>query len=477
VSDRLPIPRDPESRAEAARWAGLGIAALALAGGLALLLALARTPHVQDLLPWPWESFFPKALVSHVVLSVVVWFLALLGLLTTLAADGLGGGGPGRLARQGTGLAGAACALLVMPALLDLGAPSLNNYVPVLDTPAYLAGLVLLALAVALPCLRLLSRLSVQALGDPLVVTAAAAAATFLIALACFAQGAATAPVGGERRDLFEWMFWGGGHVLQIVNALLLVGAWGVLARAAGLGPVLPPRALALAVALPVLAALAAPLLPLVTDRASGGTYRAYTTLYLVGLAPPLTLLGLAMVRRAWLGRARLSLRDPAGAALVLSLALFGLGGLLGFLVGQGDTRTPAHYHASIGGVNLALMGLLLVLVPGLLGKALRAGRSRWLLLWLYGGGQGLHALGLFLAGTAGVARKTAGADQALDSLWKTASMGVMGLGGLVAVVGGVMFILAAGRDAWGRDTKQKEGSQGGPRTREETRSCPGDST
>ncbi|MBF0393365.1 MAG: hypothetical protein HQL38_11865, partial [Alphaproteobacteria bacterium] len=33
-------------------WALLGVGALAMAGALALLLALARTPGIQDLLPW-----------------------------------------------------------------------------------------------------------------------------------------------------------------------------------------------------------------------------------------------------------------------------------------------------------------------------------------------------------------------------------------------------------------------------------------
>jgi hypothetical protein len=468
---------DDECRAEALRWAGIGIAALAIAGVLALLLALARTPVIQDLLPWPWESFFPKALVSHVVLSVVVWFLAALGVLTTLASGSLNANGsPGAL-RHATGIAGAACALLVGPALLDLGAPSLNNYVPVLDTPLYLAGLVLLALAVALPCLRLLSRLTLRALSAPLVAVSSAAALTYLSALVCFALGVWLTEPMTDRRETFEFMFWGGGHVLQIVNALVLIGAWVALAGWAGLRPILSPGPLALALGGPTLVALGAPFIHLFADQTSGAAYRAFTDLYVVALAPTLAVLGLAMVRRAWIDRQHLSMRDPAGAALVLSLVLFGLGGLFGFLLGQGDTRTPAHYHAAIGGVNLALFGLFLALVPLLANKRPGRTKARWLLLWLYGAGQGLHSLGLFLAGSAGVARKTAGADQALDSAWKMASMGVMGLGGLIAVIGGVMFVILAGRDAWGSDIDKNKRGGKTPAFREETQSCRGDST
>ena len=64
----------------------------------------------------------------------------------------------------------------------------------------------------------------------------------------------------------------------------------------------------------------------------------------------------------------------------------------------------------------------------------------------LLGGGQFLHSLGLYLAGLDGVVRKTAGAAQGLDSGWKIVTMSMMGLGGVVAVAGGVIFIVLAGR-------------------------------
>ena len=62
----------------------------------------------------------------------------------------------------------------------------------------------------------------------------------------------------------------------------------------------------------------------------------------------------------------------------------------------------------------------------------------------LLGTGQFLHSSALFLAGMFGVARKVAGSNQGLDSWPKIASMAVMGLGGVIAVVGGVIFIVLA---------------------------------
>jgi tartrate dehydratase alpha subunit/fumarate hydratase class I-like protein len=40
------------------------------------------------------------------------------------------------------------------------------------------------------------------------------------------------------------------------------------------------------------------------------------------------------------------------------------------------------------------------------------------------------------------VQRKVAGAEQALTTLPQKLGMGMMGLGGLIAVIGGIMFVL-----------------------------------
>ncbi|MDQ5877270.1 MAG: cytochrome c oxidase subunit, partial [Pseudomonadota bacterium] len=58
------------------------------------------------------------------------------------------------------------------------------------------------------------------------------------------------------------------------------------------------------------------------------------------------------------------------------------------------------------------------------------------------GFGQLIHVLGLAWSGGYGVQRKVAGAEQALVTLPQTIGMGMMGLGGLIAVIGGIMFIL-----------------------------------
>jgi len=142
----VPVP-SPALRRELYGWALLAAGSLAAAGALALLLVLSRVPMTQVLLPWSWQSFFYTALVTHVILSFVVWFLAVLAALAVLVA--IQCGESLRLARLGPmGLAAAAVGtvLLVIPALLNVGEPSLNNYVPVVVHPLYYLGLALIAL-------------------------------------------------------------------------------------------------------------------------------------------------------------------------------------------------------------------------------------------------------------------------------------------------------------------------------------------
>jgi hypothetical protein len=53
-----------------------------------------------------------------------------------------------------------------------------------------------------------------------------------------------------------------------------------------------------------------------------------------------------------------------------------------------------------------------------------------------------MHIIGLVWSGGYGVQRKVAGAEQVLRTPQETMGMGLMGLGGLIAIVGGIMFVV-----------------------------------
>ena len=52
-----------------------------------------------------------------------------------------------------------------------------------------------------------------------------------------------------------------------------------------------------------------------------------------------------------------------------------------------------------------------------------------------------MHIAGLVWSGGYGVQRKVAGGEQVLRSAQEIAGMGLMGLGGLIAIVGGMLFV------------------------------------
>ena len=123
------------------------------------------------------------------------------------------------------------------------------------------------------------------------------------------------------------------------------------------------------------------------------------------------------------------------------SLFLFGTGGIIGFLISGSNVTIPAHYHGSIVGVTLALMGVCYLLLPQL-GYPLR---NMKLATWqpiIYSTGQLMHVGGLVWSGGYGVQRKVAGAEQSLDSIERVMGMGLMGFGGLVSSIGGLLFLV-----------------------------------
>jgi heme/copper-type cytochrome/quinol oxidase subunit 1 len=167
------------------------------------------------------------------------------------------------------------------------------------------------------------------------------------------------------------------------------------------------------------------------------------------GLAAVPVGLGLLIALVRGRGGATAPAAVPVRRALAASLTLFAAGGGLSMLISGSNTLVPAHYHGSIVGVTLALMGLTYLVLPRL-GLQAPSGRMARLQPWIYGGGQLLHIGGLAVSGALGIQRKTAGAAQGLDGLTAKAAMGVMGLGGLLAVIGGILFVLVV-IGAWRR--------------------------
>jgi heme/copper-type cytochrome/quinol oxidase subunit 1 len=150
--------------------------------------------------------------------------------------------------------------------------------------------------------------------------------------------------------------------------------------------------------------------------------------------------IAVAVLWSLWPGPKLTSATRPLYSSLLTSLLLFFAGGLIGFMISGNNVRIPAHYHGCIVGVTLAMMGMVYRLLPQL-GYQTPTGPSAFWQPIVYGTGQLLHIIGLVWSGGYGVQRKVADADQVLRSSQEIWGMGLMGFGGLVAIVGGILFL------------------------------------
>lgn len=433
-------PAGEGARSAASAWLTLGLVSLVFAGVFSLLLVLARTPLVQDFIPF--IDFFQVSLVVHVTLSVLVWLLAVSAAMWSLSTAAESRAWD----RLSLATAFLGTAFIIVSPFTGSGRPQMSNYVPVLDGWLFFAGLILFSAGIASHIARAL--ITYRRFGAELTGTAAlqagitiSAAVTGGAIVSVFASMAGI-PAEMNGQIYYEFLFWGGGHVIQFSYTLLMMVCWVVLAQASGCRVDLTPRLTLVFLVFLALPIIVVPFLYLAHDVTSPGHRLAFTELMKYGGLSCLPM-GLAVVAGL------MSADKPAGearhlrSALLSSMVLFSAGGILGFMISGLDIVIPAHYHGATVGVTIAFMGLVYYLLPRL-GFGPLPPRMAFLQPLLYGGGQLLHITGLAWTGGYGVQRKTAGLAQGVDRLGEIAGMGLMGLGGLISVIGGLLFLVVA---------------------------------
>ncbi|WP_415909645.1 hypothetical protein [Oleiharenicola sp. Vm1] len=434
--------RATDLRVSVARgWFLFAIGSLVLAGLLSLLLVVGRLPFLGAVFTDP--LFFKRALVVHVDLALVVWFQA--GTAAFLAFA-LGDRLPRHVVGLAFALGGAGIAGLLAGALMPGAQPILSNYVPVIDHPVFLTGLtawfagsgLFFAAALAAPAP------THGDLPDDALVALRTAAAGNLIALATFVAAWRTTLPGLPAIGYYELLMWGGGHALQAANVAAMLGLWLFLLHRWSGRAVLSPTASRWLLSSLVLPHASLPVLALLGT--SDGAYTETATALMRWTIFPVLLIVLGLG-----GRHVLQTRAP-GAALNLdrrltgltgSATLAGLGIVLGAFIRGSNTLVPGHYHAAIGAVTLALMTAAYDLVAALSPLSLAADlarRGRRQLL-TFGVGQATFGLGFALAGVYGLGRKQYGVEQHVRSVGEYVGLGVMGVGGILAVAGGLLFL------------------------------------
>ena len=128
--------------------------------------------------------------------------------------------------------------------------------------------------------------------------------------------------------------------------------------------------------------------------------------------------------------------------SIICSSFVFLSGGFIGLMISGVNTTIPAHYHGSIVGISIAFMGFayhLLISIGKNWGMELATSQ-----LYIIAVGQILHISGLAYAGDYGILRKSTNMDMVFKA---KVALGLMGGGGLLAIIGGLIFVVICARN------------------------------
>jgi len=427
-------------------WLLLSYGALVIGGLFTILIVLSRTPYFQEIVPF--VDFFHTALVVHVDLTVLVWFLGFAGVLWSLNSSI-------RCLKCGwLALALSVLGTLVITAapFIGDGKPLMNNYIPVLQHPVFLAGLGLFGLGFTLLVLNGLffsnavkSKMSGDgALRFGLYTGLIAGLFSVFILILSYLD----MPSFAESAYYYELLFWDAGHTLQFMHIALMLVSWLWLATVAGVSLKLSPRVALFVFLIGLIPIIMTPFVYTMFDLGMAMHKHAISLVMRYGGGLAAFPIGLIIVVGLLTSKRKYLKVGPEFNALVFSIILFAVGGIIGFMINGSNVTVPAHYHGSIVAVTLAYMGISYHILPRLGFKPITGKAATWQPV-IYGCGQLLHITGLVWSGGYGVQRKTAGLDQGLDGMERVISMGVMGLGGGIAVIGGIMFLVIVFKSMW----------------------------
>lgn len=424
----------------------IGIFSLALAGVYSIILVILRA--VKSVYLVDITEHFRAALVVHVNLSVLVWLMSISAIFWSF-----------NLNRLGTYLSTifskisltGAIFIAISPFLAD-PVPVLNNYIPILQNLWFIIGLSLFGVAMLLQAI--VSMISSREKEySPLI---------FILVWLCFVrsffniQEMVASSVAYDHEwsieveYYYELLFWSGGHVLQFLYTHVFMLVWLFFTKILTNNRLRFARIYNYLLYLNIFLAALALIGHVLYDITSFEFREFYTNhmKYAGGIAPVsvMVLTGWEMIFcHAELVLASHEIPKPVRddtvstsikAAMICSAILFLSGGFIGFLISGTDVTIPAHYHGSIVGISLCFMGLAYyICYPNK--------RVSTAPLYIITIGQIMHIGGLAFAGGYGVLRKAPGLE--LNFSAKLA-MGIMGVGGAIAIIGGLMFVYKCGK-------------------------------
>ncbi|MTI89066.1 MAG: hypothetical protein FH748_14000 [Balneolaceae bacterium] len=431
-------------------WILLSIGTLILSGCFSIIIVLARTPVINEIIADP--MFAKRGLVVHVDLALLIWIYAFLCGLFVLVRPAKGGN---KLLPLGYALAVTGVAMLVSSIFFPSAEPVLSNYIPVLNHPMFIGGLIFFAAGVGctlfnvrmFPSEKVFIHNENKLYPVSAIPGFRAAAILLLISFITFFSAWVVTPADHIPQTYYELTIWGGGHILQFVNVAAMLSVWIILlAKLLGRNPI-SYKWSAILFGILVIPVLAAPLLTI--KGTSDILYRWGFTKYMQwGIFPIVTIfMGIVIVKLVK-AKSRNELpkglwKNPYFGGLVTSMMLTAIGFILGAMIRGSNTLVPAHYHAAVGGITVAFMAITYWLLEKN-NIPLPDGRTKKLAAIqpiMFGLGQSVFVAGFGFAGAHGLARKSFGAEQQINSIEIFAGLGFMSIGGLLAVSGGILFL------------------------------------
>ena len=274
--------------------------------------------------------------------------------------------------------------------------------------------------------------------------------------------------------EVYRMVWWGLGHSSQQVNVAAHVSVWYLMAALTVGGVVINEKISRTAFVLYILFISMASAHHLLVDPGMGPVWKVWNTSYAMYLAVLASMVhgftvpaGIEVGQRLrgytrgtfeWLKKAPWS--DPGFSGAALSVVIFGfLGGTTGVTIGteqiniiaHNTLRVPGHFHTTVvGGTALAFMAVTYYVLPLIFRKRVAFWPLAKVQPYLFAAGVVVLAMSMIFQGIFGVPRRH------WDVSFANAPFPVeyhpvvqlfqatMGLGGLLAIVGGLAYILIA---------------------------------
>jgi cytochrome c oxidase subunit I len=469
------------------------VVCLLVGGVLAIGVVLTRWPAVHLL---PANTFY-QVLTAHGIDMLIFWIIFFeIAILYFCGSTLL------RTRIAAPRIAWLAFALMVIGAVTNnvavyQGGSSvmMTSYVPMMAAPSFYLGLILFAVGALIACFVFLGTLVVAKRertyqGSVPLVTFGAITAC-IIAVFTITSGAiiliptylmSIGLVENVDALIYRTIWWAFGHSSQQINVSAHVSVWYLVAAICFGARPMSERVSRGAFLLYIVFLQLASAHHLLADPGLSTEWKVVNTSYfmyfavLASMIHGLTVPGSMEVAQRqkgftkgwfeWLRKAPWG--NPVFSGVFISIIGFGfLGGISGVMMGTEQLNmiihntlyVPGHFHATVViGTTLTFMALTYYLIPVLFRREMIAPRLAKWQPYLFGFSMYFFCLVMMGAGTLGVSRRHwdmafSGVAQAYE--WPGAAylmMGLVGLGGVFAIVGGGIYIyITVGSILWGK--------------------------